>query len=253
MRAHRAPAGPPQKTLDATQLRLTVCLTERRDQREDHASRRLLPCQHREAGPLGLGLEVQQEAVRAFLKGRGWPPMAEFTEVESGKRSDRPALAKALEACRLYKATLVIARMDRLARDAHFLLGLQKAGVDFVACDFPDANRLTVGSWPWWPRMRPSGSAPARRLPWPLRRPVGSRWADSVATPERGRQGEEPGGPADQGEGGVPPGTDHRGASGRRSDQLRGAREGPQRARHHDREGWAMAPDGGRESGRMGG
>ncbi len=71
--------------------------------------------------------------------------MAEFTEVESGKRSDRPALAKALEACRLYKATLVIARMDRLARDAHFLLGLQKAGVDFVACDFPDANRLTVG------------------------------------------------------------------------------------------------------------
>src|SRR5215208_1041046 len=96
-------------------------------------------------GRSGLGLEAQQEAVRAFLKGRGWPPVAEFTDVESGKRSDRPALEKALEACRLYKATLVIAKLDRLARDAHFLLGLQKAGVEFVACDFPDANRLTVG------------------------------------------------------------------------------------------------------------
>jgi DNA invertase Pin-like site-specific DNA recombinase len=95
-------------------------------------------------GRSGLGLEAQQEAVRAFLKGRGWPPLAEFTEVESGKRSDRPALAKALEACRLYKATLVIAKLDRLARDAHFLMGLEKAGVDFVAVDMPDANRLTV-------------------------------------------------------------------------------------------------------------
>lgn len=95
-------------------------------------------------GRSGLGLEAQREAVRAFLDGNGWPPLAEFTEVESGKKDDRPELAKALEACRLYKATLVIAKLDRLSRDAHFLLGLEKSGVDFVACDMPHANRLTV-------------------------------------------------------------------------------------------------------------
>jgi DNA invertase Pin-like site-specific DNA recombinase len=96
-------------------------------------------------GRSGLGLEAQQSAVRAFLEGRGWPPLAEFIEVESGKRADRPALARALEACRLYGATLVIAKLDRLSRNAAFLLTLRDAGVEFVACDMPDANRLTVG------------------------------------------------------------------------------------------------------------
>ena len=96
-------------------------------------------------GRSGLGLEAQREAIRTFLEGRGWPPFMEFTEIESGKRNDRPQLAKALEACRLYKATLVIAKLDRLARNAAFLLSLRDAGVDFVCCDMPDANRLTVG------------------------------------------------------------------------------------------------------------
>jgi DNA invertase Pin-like site-specific DNA recombinase len=96
-------------------------------------------------GRSGLGLEAQKEAVRTFLTGKGWPPLLEFTEVESGKRSDRPELTRALEACRLYKATLVIAKIDRLARNAAFLLSLRDAGVDFVCCDMPDANRLTVG------------------------------------------------------------------------------------------------------------
>ncbi|TNC95034.1 MAG: site-specific recombinase [Stygiobacter sp.] len=96
-------------------------------------------------GRSGLGLEAQQAAVRSFLQGKGWPPLMEFTEVESGKKNDRVQLAAALEACRLHKATLVIAKLDRLARNAAFLLNLRDAGVDFVACDMPDANRLTVG------------------------------------------------------------------------------------------------------------
>src|SRR3954452_15119017 len=96
-------------------------------------------------GRSGLGLEAQKAAVKVFLEGKGWPPIAEFTEVESGRKSDRPELARALDRCRLCKATLVIAKLDRLARNAAFLLSLRDAGVDFVACDMPAANRLTVG------------------------------------------------------------------------------------------------------------
>ncbi|MGY3235638.1 DNA invertase Pin-like site-specific DNA recombinase [Bradyrhizobium sp. USDA 4472] len=97
-------------------------------------------------GRSGLGLEAQKEAVRLYLAGGRWSLAAAFTEVESGKRDDdRPQLAKALQACRVYGAKLVIAKLDRLSRDAHFLLGLEKAGVDFVAADMPHANRLTVG------------------------------------------------------------------------------------------------------------
>jgi len=96
-------------------------------------------------GRSGLGLEAQKAAVKAFLDGKGWPPIAEFVEIESGRKSDRPELAKALDRCRLCKATLVIAKLDRLARNAAFLLSLRDAGIEFVACDMPDANRLTVG------------------------------------------------------------------------------------------------------------
>jgi hypothetical protein len=71
--------------------------------------------------------------------------VAEFKEIESGKHSDHPALAKAFQACRLRRAKLIIAKLDRPGRDAHFLLGLEKAGVDFMAADMPTANRLTVG------------------------------------------------------------------------------------------------------------
>lgn len=96
-------------------------------------------------GRSGLGLEAQREAVAVFSNGANWNVVTEFTEVESGKSSDRPELAKAFHACRVYGASLVIAKLDRLSRDAHFLLGLEKAGVDFVAADMPSANRLTVG------------------------------------------------------------------------------------------------------------
>jgi DNA invertase Pin-like site-specific DNA recombinase len=96
-------------------------------------------------GKSGLGLDAQRKAVEDFLNGGNWRIVAELKEIESGKHSDRPALAKAFQACRLRRAKLVIAKLDRLSRDAHFLLGLEKAEVDFVAADMPTANRLTVG------------------------------------------------------------------------------------------------------------
>jgi DNA invertase Pin-like site-specific DNA recombinase len=68
----------------------------------------------------------------------------EVTEIESGKRSDRPALAHALSLCRLHKATLVIAKLDRLARNVNFISNLMESSIEFTAVDFPTANRLTV-------------------------------------------------------------------------------------------------------------
>jgi DNA invertase Pin-like site-specific DNA recombinase len=96
-------------------------------------------------GRSGLGIEAQRQAVTDFLNGGNWQLVKEFVEVESGKRADRPQLEKAFQLCRLTGAKLVIAKLDRLSRDAHFLLGLEKAGVDFVAADMPQANRLTIG------------------------------------------------------------------------------------------------------------
>jgi DNA invertase Pin-like site-specific DNA recombinase len=97
-------------------------------------------------GKSGLGLEAQRNAVNEYLNGGNWTLVKEVMEVESGKRdNNRPKLAEAIQACRVYGAKLVIAKLDRLSRDAHFLLGLEKAGVDFVCADMPNANRLTVG------------------------------------------------------------------------------------------------------------
>ncbi|WP_457798921.1 recombinase family protein [Methylocystis sp. S23] len=95
-------------------------------------------------GRSGLGLEAQQEAVRTFLNGGYWKLAAEIVEVESGKRSDRPKLAEALRLCRLHGATLIIAKLDRLARNVAFVSAIMESGVEFVAADFPQANRLTI-------------------------------------------------------------------------------------------------------------
>ncbi len=98
-------------------------------------------------GRSGLGLDAQREAVNGFLRSQGTNAklLAEYTEVESGKWSDRPQFGNAIEHAKLTGAVLLIAKLDRLSRDAHFLLGLEKAGVEFVATDMPSANRLTVG------------------------------------------------------------------------------------------------------------
>jgi DNA invertase Pin-like site-specific DNA recombinase len=95
-------------------------------------------------GQSGLGLEAQRKGVMDFLNGGNWKLVDEYTEVESGKRNDRPELAAALDACRRQKAKLVIAKLDRLARNVHFISGLMESGVDFVAADMPEANKLTV-------------------------------------------------------------------------------------------------------------
>ena len=92
----------------------------------------------------GLGLEAQKNAVADYLNGGRWTLLDEFIEVESGKNSDRPQLERALALCRLHKATLVVAKLDRLARNLHFLSGLMESGVEFVACDLPSVNRLTI-------------------------------------------------------------------------------------------------------------
>ena len=95
-------------------------------------------------GASGLGLEAQQEAVHSYLNGGRWAMVSEVTEIESGKRNDRPALANALALCRVRGATLVIAKLDRLARNLNFISNLMESGVDFSAVDFPQANRLTI-------------------------------------------------------------------------------------------------------------
>ena len=101
-------------------------------------------------GRSGLGLEAQKAAVIAYLDGGSWQLLGEHTEVESGKDNDRPALAAALRDCQLLGARLIIAKLDRLSRNAHFLLGLQDSGVDFVCADMPEANRLTIGLLAVW-------------------------------------------------------------------------------------------------------
>src|SRR6266704_1343525 len=78
------------------------------------------------------------------LAGQTGTLRAEFTEIESGRRNDRPQLAAAIAAAKKAKATLIIAKLDRLARNVHFISGLMESGVDFVAADNPHANRLMV-------------------------------------------------------------------------------------------------------------
>ena len=95
-------------------------------------------------GKSGLGLEAQQEQVRRFVNCSDCI-LSEFTEVESGKNNDRPQLAEAIKTAKENNATLVIAKLDRLSRNASFIFSLKDAQVDFVAVDMPQANSLTIG------------------------------------------------------------------------------------------------------------
>ena len=95
-------------------------------------------------GASGLGLEGQVAAVEQYARDRGAAILRAYREVESGKRADRPELVNAVAHARRSDATLVIAKLDRLACNVHFLAGLMEAKVDFVTCDNPHANRLTI-------------------------------------------------------------------------------------------------------------
>jgi DNA invertase Pin-like site-specific DNA recombinase len=95
-------------------------------------------------GKSGLGLDAQRKSVMDYLNGGSWELVAELVEVESGKHSERPKLAAALDACRKHKAKLVIAKLDRLSRNLAFIATLMKSGVEFIAVDNPHANKLTV-------------------------------------------------------------------------------------------------------------
>lgn len=88
----------------------------------------------------GLGIEAQEQAIKAY----NGNVIATYKEVESGKKKDRPELAKALAHCKLTGSTLIVAKLDRLARNVFFISSLMESKVDFIACDFPEASSLTL-------------------------------------------------------------------------------------------------------------
>lgn len=99
-------------------------------------------------GLSGLGLEAQKQTVLNYLNGGSWELIQEFVEIETGKGADaldrRPQLKAAIDACKKQKATLIIAKLDRLARNVHFISGLLETGVDFVCADMPQANKVML-------------------------------------------------------------------------------------------------------------
>ena len=99
----------------------------------------------REQGASGLGLEAQRRAVDVFCAGHGYQVAATFKDIETGKHNARPGLTAALAAARRSGATLVIAKLDRLSRNAAFIMALRDSKADFIAADMPEANTLTVG------------------------------------------------------------------------------------------------------------
>jgi DNA invertase Pin-like site-specific DNA recombinase len=108
-------------------------------------------------GASGLGIEAQQQTVSQFAKAKNGTIIAEFTEVESGKNNNRIELQKAIQKAKNHNATLLIAKLDRLSRNASFIMTLKDSGAEFIACDLPDANTLTIGifaSIAQWERER---------------------------------------------------------------------------------------------------
>jgi len=97
----------------------------------------------KQQGVSGLGLDSQKSIVNNYIGSNEL--IAEFKETESGKNNNRPELLKAIELCKTTGATLVIAKLDRLSRNAQFIFSLKDSSIDFIACDIPEANTLTIG------------------------------------------------------------------------------------------------------------
>ncbi|TPI36299.1 recombinase family protein [Mesorhizobium sp. B3-1-9] len=95
-------------------------------------------------GESGLGLDAQRAAVHDFCSRQGVEIAGEFVEIESGRKADRPELERALSYCRKHKATLLIAKLDRLARNVFFVSGMMESGVAFIALDMPQADRFML-------------------------------------------------------------------------------------------------------------
>lgn len=141
----------------------------------------------REQGDSGLGLQAQQQAVERFAGNKAI--LTTFTEVESGKRCDRPQLAAALAACRQHGATLVIAKLDRLARNVRFVSTLLDGDVPFVCCDMPSADRTMLQMVSVFAEHERRLISERTKAALNAKRQRGEQWASgaSVATLERGR------------------------------------------------------------------
>ena len=137
-------------------------------------------------GASGLGLEAQQDAVRQYLRHGGYPPIAEFTDVESGASADRPGIAKAILHCQMTGAKLIVAKLDRLSRDSEFFYGrLKQSGIKWVAADNPEANDLTVDILIAVAKHERLLVSQRTKAAWPQRRPVAWFSAVTVATTPR--------------------------------------------------------------------
>ena len=147
-----------------------------------------------EAIYLGNGIvhEAQRKSVEDFLNGGNWSLVEEFVEVESGGKDDRPKLAAAMAMARAHGARLVIAKLDRLSRDAAFLLGLQKARVKFVAADMPEANEMVVGIMAVVAEAERKMIRPGPKTRWLPGRREASSLAASEAGPERSKSAQPP-------------------------------------------------------------
>ena len=92
----------------------------------------------------GLGIDAQKETVMNFLNGGNWEIVGEFVEYESGKNDNRSELTKAIQACKLKNAKLIVSKLDRLSRDVHFISSLMKSDVQFVVAEMPEMTELTI-------------------------------------------------------------------------------------------------------------
>ncbi|MGD9685923.1 MAG: recombinase family protein [Desulfobacter sp.] len=95
-------------------------------------------------GEHGHGIHAQRQAIGNYLGAQGGELLEEYVEIESGKKNDRPALQQAISRCKMSRATLIIAKLDRLSRNLAFIANIMDAGIDFIACDNPYATRLTI-------------------------------------------------------------------------------------------------------------